>query len=583
MSLTGLDASRFTRATKIIAVADVVESVRLMERAEHDFISRWQHFLDYVQDLVPRESGKWHKSLGDGFMLEFSDAQGCIRAALAMQEWFGHSNRDLQPAQQAHLRIGAHLADFVADKYDIYGSDVNLAARIASLAGPGEIVISAALRKHLGSVPGVQLHDLGSCHVKHVKLPVHAFRVGSAGRAPVVATDLLEAHGLRATVAVLPFSTGGEMPHGTSGDTLADELVASLARSDTLQVLSRLSSSAVAAGLAHGGARYLLTGRARLQADTLVLYAELADTHSGHVIWAENFRGEVTERGTVDAQLLCRLVAGMHAAVFQHEVELARGRPLPALPEATLLLAGVGLMHRLSPVDMDHSRSMLEHLVERWRRHAMAHAWLAHLHVLRLQQAGAGFRGPDQALARAHGAAGVQSAPESAMVLALDGHASLHGARNTQGAADRYAQALSLAPEHSIALLFRAELLAMQGTGRLARSMAARASDGLVLEPLRYMYDAVAALAALADDESQEAARLARLSLERNPRYLPAWQTLIVAQVEAERLGEARASQQQLLKRQPAFSVSNFLDGTPLGEDLARRFADRLLSAGAPP
>ena len=56
MSLTGLDASRFTRATKIIAVADVVESVRLMERAEHDFISRWQHFVDYVQDrLASRE------------------------------------------------------------------------------------------------------------------------------------------------------------------------------------------------------------------------------------------------------------------------------------------------------------------------------------------------------------------------------------------------------------------------------------------------------------------------------------------------------------------------------------------------
>ena len=61
------------------------------------------------------------------------------------------------------------------------------------------------------------------------------------------------------------------------------------------------------------------------------------------------------------------------------------------------------------------------------------------------------------------------------------------------------------------------------------------------------------------------------------------WTTLIVAQVETERLGEARASQQQLLKRQPAFTVGNFLDATPLEEDLARRFADRLLSAGAPP
>ena len=69
----------------------------------------------------------------------------------------------------------------------------------------------------------------------------------------------------------------------------------------------------------------------------------------------------------------------------------------------------------------------------------------------------------------AHAAAGVQSAPDSPMVLALDGHASLHGARNMQGAWDRYAQALSLDPEHSLSLLFRSELMAMQGRGRLAR------------------------------------------------------------------------------------------------------------------
>lgn len=579
MSLAGLDASRFTRATKIIVVADVVESVRLMERAEQDFIARWQHFVDYVHDLVRRESGKWHKSLGDGFMLEFTDAGGCIRAALAMQAWFARGNGELHPAQQAHLRIGAHLADCVADKYDIYGSGVNLAARIASLAGPGEIVISADLRRHLGELPGVQLQDLGSCHVKHVKLPVHAFRVGAAGRAPVVAADALDAHALRATVTVLPFAANGELPRGVSGETLADEVVAALSRSDALQVVSRLSG---ATGGAATGARYLLTGRGRLEDEVLLLYAELADAQSGHVVWAEHLRGGNGRQSTLDPQLLSRVVVCMHAAVIHHEVEMARGRPLPVLTEPTLLLAALGLMHRLSPVDMDQSRGMLEHLTERWRRHAMAHAWLAHLHVLRLQQAGAGFRGHDQALARAHAAAGVQCDPESSLVLALDGHAALHGARNLQSAADRYAQALSLDPEHSLALLFRAELLALQGAGGAASADARRASSSLALEPLRYMYDAVGALAALVHHDATEAVRLARQSLERNPRYLPAWQTLVVALVESERLGEARAGQQQLLKRQPTFSVAHFLDATLLSEDLARRFADALFAAGVP-
>jgi tetratricopeptide (TPR) repeat protein len=231
---------------------------------------------------------------------------------------------------------------------------------------------------------------------------------------------------------------------------------------------------------------------------------------------------------------------------------------------------------------MENARGMLEHLLERWRRHATAHAWLAHLHVMRVQQAGPGVGAHDRALARAHAAAAVQSDPASPLVLAVDGHTCLHGTRNIEAAAERFEQALSLRDNHSLTLLFQAEMLALRGSARLARETAARAAQWLSLEPLHYLYDAVEALAALADGDAEAATALAQQSLHRNPRYLPAWHTLVVAQVESERLGQAHASQQQLLKRQPSFSVSSFMDATPMGEALAARFAEGLLQAGAP-
>lgn len=589
MSLFPVDAARFTRSTKVIAVADVFESVRLMEQAEQEFIGRWHRFVNFVQDQVPLETGRLHKSLGDGLMLEFSDAHGCVRAMLAMQAWFREENQALAPQEHVHLRVGAHVADFVADKYDIYGTDVNLAARIATLAGPGEIVISAALREQLGRKLPVPLEDLGSCHLKHVKKPVHAFRIGQVGGAPVIPPQPLEAHGLRATVAVLPFGTGGETINGVSGETIADELVAALARSDALQVVSRMTTSVLDArrdtlATVHTqvNARYVLTGRARVQCGEFALYCELADATSGHVIWADTFHLAAQAPGTVDARTMAEVVAAVHAAVIHHEVECTSGQPFPSLDGSSLLLAAVGLMHRLSPVDMDQARRLLDHLAERWRRQAMAHAWLAHLHVLRVRQAGPNVSGHDQALARAHAAAAVQCDPECPLALAVDGHALLHGAGNLQGAADRYAQALSLRPEHSLTLMFQAELLVMQGSARSARGAVSRATRCLTLEPLRYLYDAVAALAAWADGDAEAAITLAQQSLQRNPRYLPAWQVLIVAQVESERLGEARATQQRLLRRQPSFSVASYLAATPICEELGRRFADALLQAGAP-
>jgi adenylate cyclase len=580
----------FTRSTKVIAVADVVESVRLMEQGEQEFIGRWHRFVNFVQEQVPAHSGRLHKSLGDGLMLEFSDPAGCIRAALSMQAWFRDINQGLAPEEHVHLRIGAHVADFVADKYDIYGTDVNVAARIATLAGPGEVVISAALRKRLGHTLPLHLDDLGHCHLKHVKQPVHAYRIARVGHAPVLPAQAIAARGLRATVAVLPFGTRGETVAGVSAETLADELVAGLARSDALQVVSRMSTAPLDPArdtlqtvLTEVGARYVLTGRARAQSDGVALYCELADAATGHVIWADNLAAAATgSAALLDSRLRAQVVASVHGAVIQHEMESAESRPLPAVEGSTLVLASLGLMHRLSPMDMEQARRMLEHLLDRWRRHPTGHAWLAHLHVLRVQQASAGFARQEAALARAHATAAVQSDPGSALVLALDGHVCVHGTRNLEAAAERYHQALSVRPQHSLALLFQAELLALCGSAQAACAAAARAAESLSLEPLRYLYDATAALAALADHDARTAAEFAQLSLQRNPRYLPAWRTLIVAQVETDRLGEARANQQQLLKRQPAFTVGQFVGSTAMRDELEARFADALLQAGAP-
>jgi adenylate cyclase len=50
MSSRSSHPSPFTRATKVIVVADVVESVRLMELGEQDFIGRWHRFVNFAQE-----------------------------------------------------------------------------------------------------------------------------------------------------------------------------------------------------------------------------------------------------------------------------------------------------------------------------------------------------------------------------------------------------------------------------------------------------------------------------------------------------------------------------------------------------
>ena len=583
------DAPRLTRTTKVIAVADVVESVRLMEQDEHEFIRRWQNFVGFVQQRLGADGGRIHKSLGDGLMLEFGDGHGCICAALAMRAWLAESNERLPPEDQVQLRIGAHVAEFVADEYDIYGTDVNLAARIASLAGPGEIVISAALRDHLGPRAGVVLQDLGTCHLKHVKEPVHAFRIGEAGQAPVMPMRRLATHSLRASIAVLPFGMQPPASDGLTGEALADDIVAALAGSEHLQVVSRLSTAHFGADNARLdevrrslGAHYVLTGRARGGAADLSLYVELAEAASGHVAWAQSFQGPLREAELGEGRLMRQVVAAVHAAVLPYELDRSRERALPALEGYTLLLSSIGLMHRLAPADMDRARGMLEHLIERGRGQPAPHAWLAHLHVLRLRQLGAGQAGSDAEEARQQAATALQCDPGSVRALAVQGQAWLYAAQNADAADECYAQALSARPDDALALVLQAELRALQGLGKAALELAERALASLPLEPMRYLFEAVGALAAVVAGETRTALACARRAVERNPHYLPALRTLVVAQVLEGRLDEARRTAGRLAARQPGWGANSWAPPLPAFSGVAALFADALQHASRP-
>jgi adenylate cyclase len=582
-------AGRFIHSTKVIAVVDVVESVRLMELDAHEFIDRWHGFVSFVQQHVPPESGRMHKSLGDGLMLEFSEAQGCIRAAMAMQAWFAQGNAERAPEQHVHLRIGAHLADFVADEYDIYGPDVNLAARVASLAGPGEIVITQALRDRLEDPLPQSLEDLGICHLKHVKDPVRAYRIGPAGSAPVVPVQSGPAQALRPRVAVLPFASYDLEVTDATGEALADDIVSGLARSDLLQVASRMSTASLGRPdttidqvQRQVGVGYVLSGRLRRNGPKLSLYAELADAHTEQVVWAHSFHGDRAEIGTPRGALRAHVVGALHAEVIRHEVERSRGRGLHALGGATLLLGSIGLMHRLALPDLEHARAMLEHLSERWRRHAAAHAWLAQLHVLRIQQGMGAMPLGDDTLARAHAASAVQSDPGSALALGMHGWVLLHVHGQMDEAHERYAQALLAQDGHPLVLLHQAELAALRGRGAEARALGELARAVSPLEPLLYLHDHVQALAALAAGDAAAAAASARQSLRRNPRYVLAHCALAAAQVEMGDVGEAKRTVQRLLAQQPAFKVAAFVASVPPAATLVPRIGDALLQARAP-
>jgi adenylate cyclase len=580
-----------TQSERTVLVADVVEYTRLMQVDESGTVRRWQAFVDeLVEHLLPRTGGRLLKSLGDGLMLDFTEVQQAPVCALAMQAAMAERNRAVPHDLQLWLRIGVHVGPVIAGRHDVYGHGLNLAARLMTLAGPGEIVVSADVRDHLTPELDADLEDLGECYVKHIRQPVRVFRVGPPGSAPLIdQTDL--ADDLRSTIAVIPFTSREPGPdHAILGQVIADEVISALSRSLEINVVSRLSTSSLQGrDLSLEAIRgclnvdYVISGSFRVEGDRLNLRAELADVRSGQVAWAGSLRGGVKAAMAGDDALSSRLVSDACTALMVREMQRAQGQAPQTLENRTLMLASIALMHRISLQAFQRAHQMLSTLTDRAPRFAAPHAWLAKWHVLRVTQGWSTDPRADGMAALDCTKRALDRDADSSLAMTIDGQVHTHILKRLDVAEQQYARALQSNPSDALAWLLKGTLHAFRDEPREAVRHTRRALRLSPLDPLRYYFDAHAAGAAVAAEDYRRAEVLARHSLRLNRTHGSTLRILVAALWYLDRPEEARAAAKELMRLEPAFSVSGFLGRSPsAGFENGKRVARALGEAGVP-
>jgi class 3 adenylate cyclase/TolB-like protein/tetratricopeptide (TPR) repeat protein len=570
---------------------DLVESVRLMESNENDVVRRWRQLVRSVEnDILPDHRGRLVKSLGDGLMLEFASVQPAVKTAFAVQQACTRSNSGVPPDQHLLLRMGIHLGKLLVDEHDVYGRGANLASRLLSLAGPGEIIVSADVRDRLTPVLDADIEDLGACYLKHVHDPVRAYRIGRPGPRPVI-TPAAPMSGLHPTIAVIPFAArSGEPEHQVVGEVLADETITALSRSSELNVISRLSTTifrgrdaSIGEMSAYLHADYVLSGAYRVVGKKLRLTAELAAAKLGTIVWSNGMEGDVLGVLGGEDHLVDELVAEISAAVKAREVERAQSQPLPTLESYTLLIGAIALMHRsVSVQDFDRARQMLEALTERVPRQAVPWAWLATWYVLRDVQRWSHDTQKGGQLAWDCARRALDSDPRCSLALAIAGLVHTWWKR-LDVAQEHYEHAVSVNPNDSLAWLLKGTMHAFKGEGKVAVEDTRRALRLSPLDPLRYFYDSLAATAALSAGQYKRAIELAQRSLRANRTHVSTFRALAISQWQSGLRDDARKTVSELLKLDPTFTVKNYLEVHASGAyETGRIWSNALRQAGVP-
>ena len=193
---------------------------------------------DVVRGCVEAHGGREIKALGDGFMVAFASVRKALACAISIQQDLEECNKE-SPGDEVRVRIGVNTGEVVIEGDDMYGQAVNAAARIASRAKGGEILVSEIVRQLAGSGPEFTFSDRGRYRLKgfpdrwHLYGVVHeaggAAEAGStlAERAPIAGREAERAE-LRPLIAQAKAGRGallivGGEP-GVGKSRLAEEL-----------------------------------------------------------------------------------------------------------------------------------------------------------------------------------------------------------------------------------------------------------------------------------------------------------------------------------------------------------------------
>ncbi len=159
------------RKLAAIFYADVAGYSRLTGEDEDATHRRLSEYLDLVSDSVDQHLGKVVHYAGDAVLADFSSVTSALECATSIQTDLSERNQDLSDERKIQFRIGINLGEVIVDRDDIYGSDVNVAARLEGLADAGGICISDAVRTAFGNNLPLAYEFMGEQSVKISSTP----------------------------------------------------------------------------------------------------------------------------------------------------------------------------------------------------------------------------------------------------------------------------------------------------------------------------------------------------------------------------------------------------------------------------
>ena len=568
---------------------DIVAYSRLMEADEMGTLERMRtHRHELWSPLIEKYGGRVVGTAGDALLVEFTSAVAAVESAIEIQVGMAEREADEPGDNKMLLRIGVNIGEVIVDGDDIFGDEVNIAARLQALADPGGISVSGSVQQQIeGKLEG-KFADDGLHIVKNISRPIRVWR-WSLGISDVSAAENAEAPAPlpdKPVIAVLPFDNmSGDPDQEYFSDGISEDIITDLSKLSGLLVIARNSSFAYKGEAVKVqevgrdlGVQYVLEGSVRKAGERMRVTAQLVDATNGRQLWAERYDRQLEDIFAVQDELSRKIVTSTAAKLSENDSRRLANRGTNDINAYDQLLHGREQLLR-------HTREANAEAIEHFERAlALDPAYAAaHVHLAEslLQQLQVGWiSNAEEFLATA--------LDHATRAIAIDddygpGHGVLGQIhlwqKNFDAAVTEGERRVALNPGDAEGIATLAMTLVFSGEPEAALEAIEQA---MRLEPqYPFWHLHVVGLCNFALERYGEAAKAFRRSIVRNPNSMPPHMLLAAAAALSNDMQTAHSELAECKRLNPELGLSFLIDQIPYqrAQDV-ERLAKGLKAAG---
>jgi DNA-binding SARP family transcriptional activator/TolB-like protein len=430
-------------------------------------------------------------------------------------------------------------------------------------SGDDEAVRSAYSRyvaafSRAGLLPAIELHAVSS---------IERYRVTNRSKAGLLAKGV--------KLAVMPTRnlSGAHRENPIPG--LVDEVMAAVSRFRWISCIGDTDRE-------RQDIDFFLDSAFQRSTTQIRLIIRLLDPHdSGAVFWASSFDRKAGDELSLQEQLAAEIAAQIDPELLLRYGERILATDLPEPTAFDLTMRAIPAIYRLEPIGFHAAGKSLAAATSLDPGNAAAHAWWAYWHLFLVGQAWA--KDSKAATVRAGELAerAVTLDPGDARAITLVGHVRGFLHKRVEEALSLHGKALSLNPSLPLAWCFSGLANSYLGRHADAIEQIGRAQCLSPHDPHAFFFDMALMMPYYLRRDFAMAATLGRRAVELNPGFSSTYKGYLATLGQLGQEQEAARVRARLLALEPAFSVSNALQRSPMVQaDDRALYADGLRRGG---